>query len=282
VRRLGIGSSIGLLLVGRLLLEVTVLVFVGIAIAARGIDYASAVRMVVTDPLPLGAAQLAALGAVIAFGVWLGAPGQQPAPALGVVRTPARWIVLAAIAGLGLQLPMVEATTLLARAIPALQDPPEVDALVTALTRVDTPLRAFTVPFTFVVIAPVTEELLFRGLILRALRERYGSGVAIATSALLFGAFHFHLQALFFATFVGVLLGVVADRSKSTMPGIALHAGFNAVPVLFPEALLRIPGFNASAHDDVPWPWVLGSSLVSVTALVVLWRALRAVPQETR
>lgn len=276
MRRLGIGTAIGLLVLGQVLLQATVLVFVAIAIVARHVDYAAAVRIVTSDPLPLGAAQLAALGAVIALGVWLWTPGEEPNAALGFVPTPSRHALVAAVAGLALQLPMVELTTILARALPALAHSPETDAAITALTGISSPMRAFTVPFTFVVIAPVTEELLFRGLILRALRTRYGTAPAIGLSALLFGAFHVDPQALVFATLVGLLLGWVAVRTGSTMPSIALHAGFNAMPVLFSDELVAIPGFNTSTADDVPWPLLLGTSLVALVAVVALARMTRS------
>ncbi len=227
VRRLGLGSALGLLVLGRVLLDASVLLFVGIAIAARGVDYGTAVRIVATDPLPLGAAQLAALGAVTSLGVWLWTPAEQPAPALGLVATRRRFALVAALAGVALQLPMVELTTLIARIWPALVHTPEQDAMIETLTRVSSPLRAITVPFTFVVIAPVTEELLFRGLILRSLRTRYGRAVAIGVTAVLFAVFHLDPQALVFATLIGIVLGVIADRARSIVPSIALHAGFN-------------------------------------------------------
>lgn len=272
VRRLGIGTAFGLLILGQLLLQASVLVFVAITMVARGLEYGPALRMVTSDPLPLGAAQLAALGAVTALGVWLWTPGEETNAALGFVPTRVRYALVASILGLSLQLPMVELTTLIARALPMFAHSPETDAAITALTRVSSPLRAFTVPFTFVVIAPVTEELLFRGLILRSLNARYGSTPAILLSALMFGAFHFDPQALVFASLVGLLLGWIALRTRSTMPSIALHAGFNAVPVLFPEEVAQIPGFNTGTTDLVPWPLVLGSSVVALTALAVLVR----------
>lgn len=280
VRRLGIGSAIGLLLLARVLLLASVMVFVAIAIAARGLDYNAAVHVVSTDPLPLAAAQLAALTAIIALGLWLWTPSVAPGPALGLVRTPARLSLLGAIAGLSLQLPMVELTTLLVRLVPAMGHPPDVDAAVSTLTRISSPLRAFSVPFAFVVIAPVTEELLFRGLILRALRARHGRAPAIVGSALLFGAFHFDPQALVFATLVGLVLGYVADRSQSTMPSIAMHAGFNALPILLPVDLVRIPGFNTDSPQDVPWPLLLGSSALAAITLAVLFRLLARVAKE--
>lgn len=272
MNRLGIGSAIGLLVLGALLLQASELVFVGIAIAARGLDYASAVRMVTSDPLPLGAAQLAALSAVTALGVWLWTPGESTPIALGLVASRTRYVILAAVAGLALQLPMVELTTLATRLVPAMAHPPEVDAAITALTRIDSPLRAVTVPLTFVVIAPVTEELLFRGLLLRGLRARHGRTTAIVTSAVLFGAFHLDAPALLFATLMGLVLGIVAERTGSTMPSIALHAGFNAVPVLLPVDVAPIPGFNQEPQSDVPLPIVLGSACLAVLAMGALAR----------
>lgn len=281
VRRLGIGSALGLLFLGHALLWASVHLFIAIAIAARQLDYADAARAVTSDPLPLGAAQLAALGAVIALGVWLSTPGEAPASALGIAPARTRSVVLAAVAGIALQLPMVELTTLIVRLVPTMAHAPEVDAAATALARISSPVRAFTVPFTFVVIAPVTEELLFRGLIQRALRARYGPRVAIGTSALLFGAFHLDAQALFFATIVGVVLGVVAQRAGSTLPAIALHAGFNAVPVLVPPELVAIPGFNDGTNADVPWPLAVASALLAALALGLLARTLRP-PRDPR
>lgn len=280
MRRLGLGSALGLLVLGRVLLDASVLLFVGIAIAARGVDYGTAVRIVATDPLPLGAAQLAALGAVTSLGVWLWTPAEQPAPALGLVATRRRFALVAALAGVALQLPMVELTTLIARLWPALVHTPEQDAMIETLTRVSSPLRAITVPFTFVVIAPVTEELLFRGLLLRSLRTRYGRAVAIGVTAVLFAVFHLDPQALVFATLIGIVLGVIADRARSIVPSIALHAGFNALPLLAPRELVAIPGFNTGETGDVPWPLVLGSSALALAMLALLARMMRRAEDE--
>ena len=274
MRRLGIVSSLALLVLAFLLMHLTVFVFVAASIALRGIDYPEALRRVTSDPLPLGTAQLAALGAVITLGMSFFEPGLSTREGLGVIAVRARITMLAAALGLALQLPMVELTTVLARAIPTLAHPPEVDAAIEALTRMNTPLRAFSVPLTFVVIAPVTEELLFRGLILRGLRTRYGPTRAILASAILFAAFHLDPQTLVFGTLVGLLLGVIAERAGSTLPSIALHAGFNALPVLFPAELVEIPGFNAAAHADVPLALVLSSTVAALVLLGILVRVL--------
>ncbi|MBR2047862.1 MAG: CPBP family intramembrane metalloprotease [Oscillospiraceae bacterium] len=57
--------------------------------------------------------------------------------------------------------------------------------------------------------APVVEEIIFRGAILRGL-ERYGKRFAIWTSAFLFGIFHGNLIQSPYAFLVGLILGYVA------------------------------------------------------------------------
>lgn len=84
-----------------------------------------------------------------------------------------------------------------------------------------------------VAIAPVVEELFYRGLVMRALTKRgWSPWVAIVGSAALFGGMHFQpLQ--FLGLFVlGVLLGVLAHRSGRLGPAIWAHVGFNATTVV--------------------------------------------------
>lgn len=87
-----------------------------------------------------------------------------------------------------------------------------------------------------VVVAPVVEELVFRGLLLRSLLRRMSPGWAVAVSAGLFGIVHLAdpgaavvvpgLVAL------GLLTGVEATRTGSLSRPILLHAGFNLLTVV--------------------------------------------------
>lgn len=84
--------------------------------------------------------------------------------------------------------------------------------------------------------APVTEELLFRGLLLRALRRRYSPEVAIAVSAVLFGAAHLigggvlgTLAILPALVALGMISGVAAVWVGDLSVSIPLHVGFNLI-----------------------------------------------------
>jgi len=87
------------------------------------------------------------------------------------------------------------------------------------------------------VIAPIGEELVFRGALLRGLQRRYAVGVAIAGSALAFALVHVFLDlGTAFGLPALVLLGLIsawrAVKTRSLSQSIALHAGFNLLVVL--------------------------------------------------
>lgn len=79
-----------------------------------------------------------------------------------------------------------------------------------------------------VVIAPIFEEIWFRGIILRKLYP-YGSGFAIFTSGLLFGLAHGNFQQFFYTTALGICLGYIAYATKSIVAPIIIHACFNSI-----------------------------------------------------
>jgi hypothetical protein len=87
-------------------------------------------------------------------------------------------------------------------------------------------------------LAPVVEELLFRGLLLRALMRRFDATTAVAISGTVFALLHLvdpslgTVVALPALATVGVVSGVLAVRTGDLSRSIMLHAGFNLVTVL--------------------------------------------------
>jgi membrane protease YdiL (CAAX protease family) len=80
-----------------------------------------------------------------------------------------------------------------------------------------------------VVCAPVLEEILFRGLIFESCRERFGSGVAVLVSALLFGLVHGVPVQIINAFVVGLIFGYVYLRTGSLLSVILLHVVNNGI-----------------------------------------------------
>ena len=128
----------------------------------------------------------------------------------------------------------------------------------------------------FVLVAPVTEELLFRGWLMRDLEQHHGRTWALVWSSIVFGLAHLgHPASVLYATLGGFVLGAVALRTRSTLGSIALHAGVNAVPLLLPSTLIRIEGFNTlDPQVQHISPWLLLVSMAGASlALLVVWRS---------
>ena len=88
------------------------------------------------------------------------------------------------------------------------------------------PVTAF---LAVVLVAPVTEEVIFRGLIFGAVEGRLGRWGAIGVSALVFAAAHF--QVLYFVPLLicGVALGWLRAKSGSLAPSMLVHCVNNGI-----------------------------------------------------
>jgi membrane protease YdiL (CAAX protease family) len=83
---------------------------------------------------------------------------------------------------------------------------------------------------TIVIIPPLTEELLFRGMILHSLRK-FGDGFAIVGSALLFGLYHGNFIQFVFAFIAGLIMAFVVVRTNSLWISIFIHFINNGISV---------------------------------------------------
>ncbi|HEY6379691.1 MAG TPA: CPBP family glutamic-type intramembrane protease [Candidatus Dormibacteraeota bacterium] len=92
------------------------------------------------------------------------------------------------------------------------------------------------------VIAPVAEEIVFRGFVLGWLQGRLPAGAAISVSAAIFAVAHFaYLQpTLFLPIFgIGLVLGGLYQLTRSVWPGVIVHGSLNLVATL---VILARPG----------------------------------------
>lgn len=83
--------------------------------------------------------------------------------------------------------------------------------------------------------APFGEELYFRGLIYRWLRNRWNPFIAAPVSALLFAGAHFYysLPVMLIVALLGLLLAVAFELSGSIWTPVAIHAVQNSIVVSF-------------------------------------------------
>lgn len=78
------------------------------------------------------------------------------------------------------------------------------------------------------VIAPLLEEILFRGIILRGFLSHYSYKTSIVLSALLFAIVHFNQYQIPIAFIFGCFAGWIYYYSRSLWPVIFAHAIYNA------------------------------------------------------
>ncbi len=95
----------------------------------------------------------------------------------------------------------------------------------------ETPTEVILLVVMTVVLAPVTEEVFFRGLLQGALRDRIGPVWAVAIASVAFGITHFQLEQFPALVLVGVVNGLLVLRTGRLGPALWAHASFNAVTV---------------------------------------------------
>ncbi len=101
---------------------------------------------------------------------------------------------------------------------------PESFLQVEAMLTPDNPLSLFLLIVTIVILAPIGEELLFRGFLQKYLENTWGDVTrAILFSSLFFAAIHFNPYWMIQIYFLGVLLGFLALRTQSVFPCIVFH-----------------------------------------------------------
>ena len=119
-------------------------------------------------------------------------------------------------------------------------------------------------------LAPVFEEILFRGLILREL-EPYGKKFAILASSFLFGVFHGNLVQSPYAFLAGLVLGYVA-MEYNVIWAMVLHMINN---LLLGDTLARLTGSMPELVQQIIFAVVIWG--FAIAAVVVLIRKRKEV-----
>jgi membrane protease YdiL (CAAX protease family) len=122
---------------------------------------------------------------------------------------------------------------------------------------------------TLVVLAPILEELIFRGIILRGLLNRYSPFIAIVLSSTLFGIVHLNPWQFVSAFFLGIFIGWVYSQTKSISLSIIIHA-FNNFMASLPMILW--PKYAENSNESLRE--ILGSDLIY--ALIIAGAAIIA------
>jgi len=113
------------------------------------------------------------------------------------------------------------------------------------------------------VIAPIVEEMLFRGIVLRSFLHQYERRYAIIGSAIVFGFAHGNLYQFVGASCFGLVAGWLYERTRSLIPGLALHAAVNTSITFWPDG----GGTGTAAPGIATWLLVALPALPACYAL---------------
>lgn len=89
---------------------------------------------------------------------------------------------------------------------------------------------AFAIPYVMLV-GPVAEELIFRGVILNRLKPAFSFWTANAIQAALFGIFHMNIIQGLYAFALGMLLGMVVHVTGTILASMIMHITFNSTSI---------------------------------------------------
>lgn len=140
--------------------------------------------------------------------------------------------------------------------------------------------------FTISVLAPLLEEVMFRGAIQGyMMRRMHSPWAAIIAAALVFGIFHMNPIQIVYATLLGVVFGWIYYRTGSLMSVIVGHVLNNTIATIM-MLLLGPTGEKELLNEYMPSEAVLASEIftfvffgaLSVYLAVKLHRSLPPVP----
>ena len=106
---------------------------------------------------------------------------------------------------------------------------------------------------TVLLVAPIIEEMLFRGIILEGLAKHYRLTTAVLVSSILFALVHLPVGVIVALNIflLALFLAWVRLESGSLMLCVICHATFNAIPFVTMRILkVDIPGFTTTAGSN--------------------------------
>lgn len=116
------------------------------------------------------------------------------------------------------------------------------------------------------VFAPLFEEWLCRGIVLRSLLTKYSPATAITVSAVFFAIIHFNPWQAIPAFILGLLFGYVYYKTGSLKLTMLMHFANNTMAAVFS----RIPALEeAKSFIDVMNPWTYAGIFICSAAFVV-------------
>lgn len=121
-----------------------------------------------------------------------------------------------------------------------------------------------------VVLAPLTEEVVLRGLLYSRLKRGLPAMLALILQAVVFGLLHGQLLWVCYTACLAIVLALVYDAYRSLWASVALHFSFNASSYLI----------QLLTYEQTVWSFVIAgvSGLAAACLGALAWRHWKALP----
>lgn len=156
--------------------------------------------------------------------------------------------------------------------------PGVLEFLLEGLESVPDPPLAYQVAMAVltVVLAPVIEEVLFRGVLLNRWAVKWSVGTAVIATSIAFGLLHANPVGI---TVVGLVAAVLYLRTGTLLVPIAFHAANNLVATITEFAMGPLEPMDAAAEiQEIRDSGLWGVAFVAVTLPVLVWYLRRHWP----
>lgn len=209
--------------------DAVVAMFLGAWLASLGRDALLAsgertveFRSVVTGAIVYGGIVTLLAGALVYRGLF-------PSRVFGLVSVPFSRALLRALLALAAAYPLLMLVQSMVYGI--LGGGLDVQDIVRFLQQAESPRDRWSVLVMAVVVAPVAEEIIFRGFLYPAAKKYAGAFISAVATSLLFAGLHGHLPSLPALCTLAICLVLAYEKTGSLLVPMIMHAVFNAVSV---------------------------------------------------
>ena len=121
-----------------------------------------------------------------------------------------------------------------------------------------------------IIVAPITEEIVFRYGVYGTLRRSTTIAVSAIVSGIIFGAIHFTFEAVFYGTAIGIVFALLYEYTRNIKVSIAGHMTYNISVMFVPEKM----------NDNLSFPIEILLIAISIAAFVIGLRYIKSSMQE--
>ena len=111
-------------------------------------------------------------------------------------------------------------------------DPVSTNPMIPFIIKGDSMLVKISFALTIGILAPIFEEIFFRGFLFNSIRANIGAPGGMILSSLLFALVHFDFSVFFGLFAIGLMLSFVYQQTQSLVPSIILHSLWNSTTMV--------------------------------------------------